>query len=137
MKHVLLLGVVELDPSCNDAKFNLAPLLTIGQLDEGWEFYETRLNLPEKVISPFPEIPIWDGSTDISSPLLVWAEQGYGDNIQFVRYIPIIMRLGIDVVLTTRKPLMKLFRECLQPEAPPIVEHVVMSFVVLSTTYHY
>ena len=56
-------------------------------------------------------------------PLLVWAEQGYGDNIQFVRYIPLLMELGLDVVLSTRKPLMELFKHCLQPSCPPVVEH--------------
>ena len=115
---------VELDDSCNDAKFNLAlTLLTIGQYHEGWKFYETRLKLPDKVISPFPDIPVWDGSLDIDGPLLVWAEQGYGDNIQFVRYIPILMEMGLDIVLSTRKPLMSLFQQCLQPSSPPIVEH--------------
>ena len=116
---------VELDDSCNDAKFNLGlTLLTIGQLREGWHFYETRLSLPKKVITPFPDIPIWDGSLDIDGPLLVWAEQGYGDNIQFVRYISILQELGVDVVLSTRKPLISLFRQCLRPSSPPIVEHI-------------
>lgn len=115
---------VELDDNCHDAKFNLGlTLLTIGQLEEGWKFYETRLSLPKKVITPFPDIPVWDGRLDLDSPLLVWAEQGYGDNIQFVRYIPILMEMGINVVLSTRKPLMSLFQKCLTPSAPPIVEH--------------
>ena len=74
---------VALDDSCNDAKFNLGlTLLTIGEFEEGWHFYDTRLRLPDKVRSPL-ESPIWDG--DINSlrgeTLLVWAEQGYGDNI--------------------------------------------------------
>ena len=115
---------VELDENCHDAKFNLGlTLLTIGQLEEGWKFYETRLSLPKKVITPFPDIPIWDGSCDLDSPLLVWAEQGYGDNIQFVRYVSILIEMGLDVVLSTRKPLMTLFQNCLFPVAPPIVEH--------------
>ena len=56
-------------------------------------------------------------------PLLVWAEQGYGDNIQFVRYVQILIEAGVKVTLSTRKPLMRLFKECLQPHAPVIVEH--------------
>jgi len=114
---------VQLDATCLDAKFNLGlTLLTIGELDEGWHFYDTRLDLPDKVRSPLSS-PIWDGSLELDSPLLVWAEQGYGDNIQFIRYIPILMELGLDLVVSTRKPLMQLFQHCLQPSAPPIIEH--------------
>ena len=44
---------VALDDSCNDAKFNLAlTLLAIGEFEEGWEFDDTRLRLPDKVRSP-------------------------------------------------------------------------------------
>ena len=114
---------VELDDSCNDAKFNLAlTLLTIGQFEEGWKFYDTRLSLPDKVRPPLPT-PIWDGNLEIDGPLLVWAEQGYGDNIQFVRYLPILMELGLQVTLSTRPPLMELFRQCLQPACPAIIDH--------------
>lgn len=115
---------VELDDSCKDAKFNLGlTLLTIGQFEEGWKFYDTRLSLPEKVRSPIAK-PIWNGDLNIDGPLLVWAEQGYGDNIQFVRYIPILIELGLHVTLSTRKPLMELFRQCLQPNCPPLVDHI-------------
>ena len=116
---------VALDDSCNDAKFNLGlTLLTIGEFEEGWHFYDTRLRLPDKVRSPFKS-PIWDG--DLKSlkgeTLLVWAEQGYGDNIQFARYVPILVEAGVRVTFSTRKPLMSLFKECLTPHSPAIVEH--------------
>ena len=116
---------VALDDSCNDAKFNLGlTLLTIGEFQEGWHFYDTRLRLPQKVRSPINS-EMWDG--DIAGlegePLLVWAEQGYGDNIQFARYVQILIEAGVKVTLSTRKPLIRLFKECLQPHAPLIVEH--------------
>ena len=121
---------VALDDSCNDAKFNLGlTLLTIGEFEEGWHFYDTRLRLPDKVRSPINS-PMWDG--DIESlgdhPFLVWAEQGFGDNIQFVRYVQILIEAGVKVTLSTRKPLMRLFKECLQPHAPAIVEHKSENF---------
>jgi len=117
---------VELDDSCNDAKFNLGlTLLTIGEFEEGWAYYDTRLKLPDKVRPPLPT-PMWDGSIESlqDEPLLVWAEQGYGDNIQFARYVPILMEAGARVTLSTRKPLIPLLRECLAPHTPPIVEHL-------------
>jgi len=116
---------VALDDSCNDAKFNLGlTLLTIGEFEEGWHFYETRLRLPDKVRSPVNST-MWDGylSSLGDQPLLVWAEQGYGDNIQFVRYVQILLEAGVKVTLSARQPLMRLFKECLQPHAPVIVEH--------------
>ena len=116
---------VALDDSCNDAKFNLGlTLLTIGEFEEGWHFYDTRLRLPDKVRSPV-KAPMWDGNPASlgDQPLLVWAEQGYGDNIQFVRYVQILIEAGIKVTLSARKPLMRLFKECLQPHSPVIVEH--------------
>ncbi|MCP9809131.1 glycosyltransferase family protein [Cyanobium sp. HWJ4-Hawea] len=114
---------VELDQTCNDAKFNLGlTLLTIGQYEEGWKFYDTRLSLPDKVRPPLATA-IWDGNLDIEGPLLVWAEQGYGDNIQFARYLPILMELGLQVTCATRPSLMELFRQCLQPACPAIIEH--------------
>ena len=116
---------VELDDSCHDAKFNLGlTLLTIGEFEEGWVFYDSRLGLPEKVRPPLTT-PMWDGRIDSlnGEPLLVWAEQGYGDNIQFVRYVPILIEAGVKVTLSTRAPLIPLFRECLAPHSPVIVEH--------------
>ena len=54
----------------------------------------------------------------VNQPLLVWAEQGFGDNIQFVRYVQILISAGIKVTLSTRKPLIRLFKECLQSPCP-------------------
>ena len=116
---------VQLDDSCNDAKFNLGlTLLTIGEFEEGWHFYETRLRLPDKVRPPL-STPMWDGRIESlqGKPLLVWAEQGYGDNIQFARYVPILIEAGVSVTLSTRKPLIPLLRECLAPHTPAIIEH--------------
>lgn len=117
---------VALDDSCNDAKFNLGlTLLTIGEFEEGWHFYDTRLRLPDKVKTPLAH-EMWDGDIDKlnGEKLLVWAEQGYGDNIQFARYIPILIEAGVQVTLSTRKPLIPLLRECLVPHAPAIIEHI-------------
>ena len=116
---------VELDDKCNDAKFNLGlTLLTIGEFEEGWHFYETRLRLPDKVRPPLPT-PMWDGKLESleGKPLLVWCEQGYGDNIQFARFLPILVEAGIQVSFSTRPPLMRLLRECLAPHSPAIIEH--------------
>ena len=56
-------------------------------------------------------------------PLLVWAEQGYGDNIQFVRYVQILIEAGVKVTLSARKPLMRLVQGMFAASCPVIVEH--------------
>ena len=66
---------------------------------------------------------LWDGNPASlgDQPLLVWAEQGFGDNIQFVRYVQILIEAGVKVTLSTRKPLMRLFKECLQPHTQSLL----------------
>ena len=92
---------VELDDTCNDAKFNLGlTLLTIGEFEEGWHFYDTRLRLPDKVRSPVNK-PIWDGDpSSLGDQPLFLKEQGYGTilvcGVQ-------ILRLGIKY-LVSQKP---------------------------------
>ena len=114
---------VELDDSCNDAKFNLGlTLLTIGEFEEGWKFYDTRLRLPDKVRPPL-STPMWDGDLNIDGPLLVWCEQGFGDNIQFARYLPILIEAGLQVSYSTRASLIPLFQDCLGPHCPALLEH--------------
>ena len=81
-------------------------LLTIGEFEEGWHFYETRLRLPDKVRSPVSS-PMWNGDPSSlgEQPLLVWAEQGFGDNIQFVRYVQILIEAGIKVTLSNTQTI--------------------------------
>ena len=113
-------------------------MLTIGEFEEGWHFYDTRLRLPDKVRSPV-NTPMWDGDLEslMGEPLLVWAEQGFGDNIQFVRYVQVLIEAGVKVTLSTRKPLMRLFKECLQPHAPVIVEHNLINSRIFVITLPY
>ena len=129
---------VALDDSCNDAKFNLGlTLLTLGEFEEGWNFYDTRLRLPDKVRSPLAT-PMWDGKLESlhGEPLLVWAEQGFGDNIQFARYVPILLEAGVQVTLSTRKPLVSLLKECLAPHSAAIVEHTAKELKGLGFRHH-
>ena len=81
----------------------------------------TPVSASDKVRPPINTM--WDGEiSTLVINLLVWAEQGFGDNM-FVRYVQILIEAGVKVTLSTRKPLMRLFEECLQPHAPVIVEH--------------
>lgn len=93
----LYLRVRELQP--NQARGTFAPaavLLMDGQYEKGWAAYESRY-----AMSAFkPNVPnirerLWDGSSLNGRTLLVHVEQGFGDTVQFARYIPMLrQKLG-------------------------------------------
>jgi hypothetical protein len=66
-----------------------AALLLMGDFDTGWREYEWRLRLPGTAGGmPPEELPRWDGAPMPTGRLLLFADQGRGDIIQFARYIP-------------------------------------------------
>ena len=67
------------------ARFNLATvLLARGARREGWAAFEARLELPGR--EP-PVLPRWDGG-NVGGRILIRAEQGLGDSLQFLRWVP-------------------------------------------------
>ncbi len=71
------------------AELNLGLLLlSEGRLDEGWPYYESRWKMPQ-LAEKRPELatPQWDGRPLDGKTLFVYSEQGFGDNIQFSRYL--------------------------------------------------
>ncbi len=81
-----------------------------GRFREGWQDYEWRFRLPNwRRIYPYrPRQPRWDGATDPSLTILVHDEQGLGDTLQFVRYLPEVKRRCGRVILETRRELIPL-----------------------------
>lgn len=68
------------------ARFNLATVeLAEGQFPEGWQDFEARRFLLQPL--PRPDLPDWDGSPS-EKPVLLCGEQGLGDYIQFLRFVP-------------------------------------------------
>lgn len=86
--------------------------LTQGDYGRGWEGYEWRTRgLSDGAELLRPQLPIWNGSDNLDGKkILLIAEQGFGDAIQFVRYAPRIAALGGEIVLICGKPLQRLLR---------------------------
>ena len=79
---------VQIQPDYADAHFNLAMLLLLqGQFVEGWEKYEWRWDSSLKSQKRNFKRPLWDGTSLSRKSILIYAEQGFGDSIQFARYI--------------------------------------------------
>jgi hypothetical protein len=85
--------VIELDPEHAGAHFELAEALLLrGEFAEGFAEYEWRHKLKSvpPLLSPRPLQPLWNGERFAPGELLLVADQGFGDVIQFSRYIPIV-----------------------------------------------
>ena len=94
--------------------------LIMGDLGRGFEEYEWRWKLPE---SPprFTDRPLWDGGDLAGRTLLVHAEQGFGDTIQFIRFLPMLAAKGGKVVFECPPLLVRLARSSPALEAVEIV----------------
>lgn len=103
---------VKLSPLFAAAHWNLAlNLLLQGRYEEGWQEYEWRWKKPD-FTSPcrHTDIPIWGGSPLDGRTILLHAEQGFGDAIQFIRYAPLVAKLGGKVVVECHSQLVSLFQ---------------------------
>jgi tetratricopeptide (TPR) repeat protein len=83
-------------------------LLLTGKLDEGWPEYEWRfaVNGYHRNFDP----PQWSGKPLLGQSILVHAEQGFGDTLQFIRFVPAIAERGASVVLEVPASLVRLAR---------------------------
>jgi hypothetical protein len=79
--------------------------LLTGNFEAGWAGQEARLKLPSATYPKFP-LPIWLGGENIEGKtILICADEGLGDTIQFVRYVPMLVERGARVVLVVQNPL--------------------------------
>jgi len=105
----LATGQPNTGPLLAKAHFHLACLwLMAGRYPEGWEAYEWRWQLPGVGSPPQPQ---WQGEP--VDRLVVWGEQGFGDVLQFVRFVPRVRSRCRELYLVCRPPLQSLLQDSL------------------------
>ena len=91
-------------------RWNLSHLeLLTESFDAGWELFESRWAIEplasRRWTGPQPQ---WVGQDLRGKTLYVFSEQGFGDTIQFVRYVPLAIRQGAKVILRVQPELVRL-----------------------------
>ena len=107
---------IALNPDSAEVHFNLSSLLLLlGKYEEGWSEYEYRLDMNflsrNQVRSRQFTKTKWAGQDLEGSTILVYDEQGFGDSIQFIRFLHLIEARGGKVILETSPLLYDLFQQ--------------------------
>lgn len=131
--------VIDIEPSNRGARANLGlVLLAAGNYDEAWPYFEdraanfvdaegqpiassTRLPLPEWRGERLDDADEGDAVARSGKRLLVVPEQGYGDSLQFVRYLPLLLERFSQVGYICPQPLRRLYEQSLSARWPGLV----------------
>ncbi len=119
---------IALAPEFAQARANRAQLALLhGDFERGWPEYEWRLRVPGHAIAP-TAAPRWDGGAVDGRTMLLRAEQGLGDTLQFVRFAPVLAARGARVVVETQASIERIVRTCpgiaaVVPRGTPLPPH--------------
>lgn len=103
---------LELDPASNSARYGLGfALLSIGDLENGWKMYDSRFDADQATRIEIPDhMRDWDGLPHPEKTLLVWAEQGIGDELMFSSIFSEIPAYFHSVTATCDQRLIPIFQ---------------------------
>ena len=109
----MLERALKLQPDHAKARFNRAHVLLLrGDFEQGWKDYEWRWKTPEFAAGrQLLQGPLWTGQQSLQGKrILLQAEQGYGDTLQFCRYARLVADLGAEVILEAQPALVSILR---------------------------
>ncbi|MGB0722558.1 MAG: tetratricopeptide repeat protein [Gammaproteobacteria bacterium] len=104
---------LELDPKRGQSHFHLGVIhMARGEYQKGWHHYDWRWRCEDLPLTPrdFKQ-PEWDGRPLPGKTLLVFAEQGLGDSVQFMRFLPQVQARCGRVIFEHQKRLTGLIRD--------------------------
>lgn len=128
--------LAKLDPDNADYRWSQTDhLLRNGEFVEGFRQYEWRLKLAQfqQHFLPYPLDTLWQGDALPNGTLLVIQEQGFGDTIQFARYLPAIAPRVQRLVFACAAPLVPLFAA--SPAITAVAEVVELRQEILFDRY--
>ena len=103
---------LEINSQFSEAHKNLGMLLLLtGELEHGWEKYEWRWkchDFPSENRN-FPQ-PLWDGTGLSDKSVLVWTEQGVGDEIMFANMLDTLSWMADKIITECEERLVPLFQ---------------------------
>ncbi len=125
--------VVAAQPDNADARWALSVCyLQLGDLARGWPLYEARWQAPSLKLGRNFSQPLWQGIQPLSGKsILLHNEQGFGDALQFCRYVPRVAAQGARVILEVQKPLIGLLKQL-----DGVAEIVASGEPLSETDYH-
>jgi tetratricopeptide (TPR) repeat protein len=87
--------------------------ILFGDMRQGWKRFEARLKIPVEFRPQRTfEQPAWTGESFAGKTLLLWPEQGLGDTLMTLRYLPLVKALGGRVILETQPELKDVAATC-------------------------
>ena len=91
--------------------------LSLGDYAAGWPLHEARWHT-DSMQAATTQLeqrgyaqPMWLGQESLVGKIIfLWPEQGYGDTLQFCRYVHVVQQMGAKVILATNQPMMRLLK---------------------------
>ncbi len=101
---------LQLKPAAPEVRFNRAvALLSLGDYAAGWKEYEWRWGTEQmRGQTRTRAVPAWRGEPLAGKTLLVYAEQGHGDTLQFIRLVTPLAAAGARIVVVAADPVRRL-----------------------------